>query len=167
MRLVFSSISQPKISVPIIKRRSWRFQNTPNLLNLIDIKPWNRNLQKKEDCQILDSYSILKSSFCFSLQFSWSKLARKWIFGGASEFLFLSKWGLPNSTSIFYANSALIFKIFVPIIIKRRSWQFQNTPKNQLSDEYWPRKHQKTKWHPKSNKTQNFGKLLFSLDCHN
>ena len=45
--------------------------------------------------------------------------------------------------------------------------QFQNTPKNQLYDEYWPRKHQKTKWHPKSNKTPNFGKLLFSLDCHN
>ena len=44
-----------KISVPIIKRRSWRFQNTPNLLNLIDFKPSYSNLKKMEDLQKLGS----------------------------------------------------------------------------------------------------------------
>ena len=40
-------------------------------------------------------------------------------------------------------------------------------PKHQLSDEYWPRKRQKRKGHPKLNKTPIFGKLSFSLNCHN
>ena len=45
--------------------------------------------------------------------------------------------------------------------------RFQNTPKNQLSGEYWPRKQKKTKWHPILNKTLIFGNSLFSLDFHN
>ena len=38
---IFSGISALifKISVPIIKRRSWGIQNTPNLLNLMDLMP--------------------------------------------------------------------------------------------------------------------------------
>ena len=79
-------------------------------------------------------------------------------------------WGLPTSTSIFSAISASIFKILV-LIIKRISWGFQNTPKHQLSDEYWPRKWQKTKWHKNCfsnlNKTQIFEDLPFSLNCCN
>ena len=55
------------------------------------------------------------------------------------DFLSVFKLGLPTSTSIFSAISASILKISVPIN-KRRSWRFRNTPKHQLSDEYWPRK---------------------------
>ena len=35
-----------KISVPIIKRRSWGFQNTPNLWSLDDFGPSYANLKK-------------------------------------------------------------------------------------------------------------------------
>ena len=82
------------------------------------------------------------------------------------DFLSVFKWGLPTSTSIFSAISASILKISVPIN-KRRSWRFRNTPRNQLSDEYWPRKQQKTKWLSKLNKTPIFGDLPFSLNCCN
>ena len=82
------------------------------------------------------------------------------------DFLPVFKVGLPTSTSIFSAISASIMKISVPII-KRRSWRFRNTPRNQLSDEYWPRKQQKTERLPKLNKTPIFGDLPFSLNCCN
>ena len=52
-----------KISVPIIKRRSWGFQNTPNLQNLDYFEPSYSNLKKMEDLQILGSYSILDKQF--------------------------------------------------------------------------------------------------------
>ena len=73
---------------------------------------------------------------------------------------------VPTSTSIFSAISASILKISVPIN-KRRSWRFRNTPKHQLSDEYWPRKQQKTKRLSKLIKTPIFGDLPFSLNCCN
>ena len=73
-------------------------------------------------------------------------------------FLSVFKWGLPTSTSIFSAISASIFKISVPII-KRRSSGFRNTPRSHLSDEYWPRKQQKTKWQPKLNIKNILGKI--------
>ena len=74
------------------------------------------------------------------------------------DFLSVFKWGLPTSTSIFSAISASIFKISVPII-KRRSSGFRNTPRSHLSDEYWPRKQQKTKWQPKLNIKNILGKI--------
>ena len=74
------------------------------------------------------------------------------------DFLSVFKLGLPTSTSIFSAISASIFKISVPII-KRRSSGFRNTPRSHLSDEYWPRKQQKTKWRPKLNIKNILGKL--------
>ena len=77
---------------------------------------------------------------------------------------------MPTSTSIFSAISASILKISVPIN-KRRSWRFQNTSRSHLSDEYWPRKQQKTKWHKncfyKSINQTNFVKLQFSFNCNN
>ena len=99
----------------------------------------------------------------------WENWSWSWHFEHRNQFsdcLSLSKWGLPTSTSIFSAISASILKISVPIN-KRRSWRFRNTPRNQLSDEYWPRKQQKTKWLSKLNKTPIFGDLPFSLNCHN
>ena len=54
-----------KISVPIIKRRSWCFQNTPNSLNLIDFKPSYSILKKMEDLQKLGSYSIFGATSFF------------------------------------------------------------------------------------------------------
>ena len=71
-----------------------------------------------------------------------------------------------NVTLVFSAISASILKISVPIN-KRRSWRFRNTPKHQHSDEYWPRKQQKTKKLSKLIKTPIFGDLPFSLKCHN
>ena len=70
--LVFVNVSAQgasilKISVPIIKRRSWRFQNTPNLLNLINFKPSYNNLKKMEDLQNLGSYSILGTFSFFAV----------------------------------------------------------------------------------------------------
>ena len=44
-----------KISVPIIKRRSWGFQNTPNLQNSDYFEPSYSNLKKMEDLQKLGS----------------------------------------------------------------------------------------------------------------
>ena len=77
---------------------------------------------------------------------------------------------VPTSTSIFSAISASIFKISVPII-KRRSWGFRNTPRSQVSDEYWPRKQQKQSGTKtaclKLNKTPIFEDLPFSLKCCN
>ena len=99
----------------------------------------------------------------------WENWGWSWHFWYRNQFsanLSLSKWGLPTSTSIFSAISASILKISVPII-KRRSWRFRNTTKSQLSDEYWPRKQQKTKRCPKLNKTPIFGDLPFSLNCCN
>ena len=52
-----------KISVPIIKRRSWGFQNTPNLQNSDYFEPSYSNLKKMEDLQKLRSYSILDKQF--------------------------------------------------------------------------------------------------------
>ena len=72
---------------------------------------------------------------------SWQPSFEKWQKGRKM----ISVLKVPTSTSIFSAISASIFKISVPII-KRRSWGFRNTPKYQLSDEYWPWKWQKTKW---------------------
>ena len=66
----------------------------------------------------------------------------------------------------FNFNYQPFLQILVPII-KRISWGFRNTPKHQLSDEYWPRKQQKTERLPKLNKTPIFGDLPFSLNCHN
>ena len=81
-----------------------------------------------------------------------------------------SVFKVSTSTSIFSAISASILKISVPII-KRRSWRFQNTPRNQLSDEYWPRKQQKQSGTKtaclKLNKTPIFEDLPFSLKCCN
>ena len=99
----------------------------------------------------------------------WENWSWSWHFEHRNQFsdcLSLSKWGLPTSTSIFSAISASILKISVPIN-KRRSWRFRNTPKHQLSDEYWPRKQQKTKKLSKLIKTPIFGDLPFSLNCHN
>ena len=99
----------------------------------------------------------------------WENWSWSWHFEHRNQFsdcLSLSKWGLPTSTSIFSAISASILKISVPIN-KRRSWRFRNTPKHQLSDEYWPRKQQKTKKLSKLIKTPVFGDLPFSLNCHN
>ena len=97
---------------------------------------------------------------------SWEPSFGKWQKGRK----LISVLKVPTSTSIFSAISASIFKILVPII-KRISWGFRNTPKHQLSDEYWPRKWQKTKWHKncfsKLNKTPILGDLPFSLNCCN
>ena len=93
---------------------------------------------------------------------SWQPSIGKWQKGRKM----ISVLKVPTSTSIFSAISASIFKISVPII-KRRSWGFRNTPKHQLSDEYWPRKQQKTKKLSKLIKTPIFGDLPFSLKCHN
>ena len=77
---------------------------------------------------------------------------------------------VPTSTSIFSAISASIFKISVPII-KRRSWGFRNTPRSQVSDQYWPRKQQKQSGTKtaclKLNKTPIFEDLPLSLNCCN
>merc|ERR1712067_165172 len=66
-----------KISVPIIKRRSGGFQNTPNLQNSDYFEPSYRNLKKMEFLQKLGSYSILDKQFlchfvfcCFLGQYS-------------------------------------------------------------------------------------------------
>ena len=93
---------------------------------------------------------------------SWQPSFRKW----QTVRKLISVLKVPTSTSIFSGISVSILKISVPIN-KRRSWRFRNTPRNQLSDEYWPRKQQKTKWLSKLNKTPIFGDLPFSLNCHN
>ena len=70
----------------------------------------------------------------------------------------------------FSAQDASILKISVPIN-KRRSWRFRNTPRNQLFDEYWPRKQPKQSGTKTACLNQSikpiFGDLPFSLNCHN
>ena len=56
-----------KISVPIIKRRSWGFQNTPNLQNSDYFELSYGNWKKMEDLQKLGSYSILEASLFFAV----------------------------------------------------------------------------------------------------
>ena len=70
MRLSFSSISLPRMhqfeksAIAISKRRSWGFQNTPNLQNSDYFEPSYCNWKKIEVFQNWFDWLICKSSFC-------------------------------------------------------------------------------------------------------
>ena len=80
-----------KISVPIIKRRSWGFQNTPNLQNLDYFEPSYGNLKKKKNCQKLVWLIDLEGHtvFCCFLSQNSFKLCKLGVFWNPQDLLLM------------------------------------------------------------------------------
>ena len=100
-----------KISVPFIKRRSWRVQNNPNLLNSIDLKPSYGSLKKIKLSQKLESYWILGATLffsCFLGQYS----SESWFLG---VFRNLQDLLLLMGTEIFKIDAEMAEKIEVEV----------------------------------------------------
>ena len=74
-----------KMSVPIIKRRSWGFQNTPNLQSLHKI--WLKNSQNKvAHCRSKSNIkSILENNNFLSIAITWLKIIQIFQVGGVLE----------------------------------------------------------------------------------
>ena len=83
-----------KITVPISKRRSWGFQNTPNLQSSDYFEPSYSNLKKMEDLQKLGSYSILDKQFLCHFVFAvfLANTHQKLDFWGCFGILRISSW---------------------------------------------------------------------------
>ena len=72
-----------KISVPIMKRRSWGFQNTPNLRSLDNLEPSYCNLKKKNISKTILIFNLIQNTsessffskqYFFGIAITWVKI---------------------------------------------------------------------------------------------
>ena len=172
--------------MPIIKRRSWGFQNTPNLQSLDDFEPSYGNLKKRKDCQKLVWYSILRVAqfFCCFLSQNSFKLSKLGVFRNPQELL------LMMGTEILKIDAEMAEKIEVEVgntlfksdrmtgkwfLCWKCPFQLQlfQSFLEQLSKSQCP----SSRGDPEDSKTPplllqinyqvNFGKLQFPFNCNN
>ena len=138
--------SKLKISVPIIKRRSWGFQNTPNLQILHDFKLSYGNLKEiKMSKNNFDwRFREGKSKHCFfGCSITWLKIIQTLKVGGCFEILGTSSWWwaqrflklmhlrLSNSRKtesavLIGANCNAVVALRLAVVVMRAGLQYQN-----------------------------------------